>query len=59
MRFSDTGMVFEEELCEKAPVLKELTLPISFLSVCKKCSTVVLYTFSTFPPTPTNEPFRV
>lgn len=35
MRFSDIGMVFEEKLCEKAQVLKGLTLPTSF-SACAR-----------------------
>ena len=30
MIFSDREMVFEEKLCGRAPVLKELTLPIWF-----------------------------
>lgn len=35
MIFSDKGMVFEEKLCEKVPVLKELTPPTSF-SACAR-----------------------
>ena len=33
MIFSDKEMVLEETLCERAPVLKELTLPTSFQRV--------------------------
>ena len=59
MIFSDKGMVFEEKLCEKAPVLKELTLPTSFQRVQEALDSKDLCTFSAFPPTPTSDPFRV
>lgn len=50
MRFSDTGMVFEVKLCEKAPVLKELRLPASFSACARSArqSFVYIFNFSSY-----------
>lgn len=59
MIFSDKGTVFEEGPCEKAPILKEMTLPTLFQRVQEALDNRYLCTFSALPPTPTSEPFRV
>ena len=50
MRFSDTGMVFVEKLCEKARVSKELRQPASFSACARSArqSFVYIFNFSSY-----------